>query len=147
MIKLENIGSLVTYNSNLGIMDTLNDIEIIIDNDLILEIGNNLRKIDNVINCNHKLVTPGFVDPHTHPVFLNAREDEFHMRLKGSTYEDIAASGGGIRSSVSDLRNVDISLLVSKLKSRMDSFLRFGTTTVECKSGYGLRYRVRAEIS
>ena len=58
-------------------MDTLNDIEIIIDNDLILEIGNDLRKIDNVINCNHKLVTPGFVDPHTHPVFLNAREDEF----------------------------------------------------------------------
>ena len=79
MIKLENIGSLVTYNSNLGIMDTLNDIEIIIDNDLILEIGNNLRKIDNVINCNHKLVTPGFVDPHTHPVFLNPREDEFNM--------------------------------------------------------------------
>ncbi|GIR88837.1 MAG: imidazolonepropionase [Candidatus Neomarinimicrobiota bacterium] len=60
------------------------------------------------------------------------------MRLKGSTYEDIAASGGGIRGSVSDLRNVDFSLLVSKLKSRMDSFLRFGTTTVECKSGYGL---------
>jgi len=138
MIKLENIGSLVTYNSNSGIMDTLNDVEIIIDNDLILEIGNNLRKIDNVINCNHKLVTPGFVDPHTHPVFLNAREDEFHMRLKGATYEDIVASGGGIRSSVSDLRNVDFSLLVSKLKSRMDSFLRFGTTTVECKSGYGL---------
>ena len=138
MIKLENIGSLVTYNSTLGIMDTLNDIEIIIDNDLILEIGNNLRKIDNVINCNHKLVTPGFVDPHTHPVFLNAREDEFKMRIEGATYEDIAASGGGIRSSVSDLRNVDISLLVSKLKSRMDSFLRFGTTTVECKSGYGL---------
>ena len=138
MIKLENIGSLVTYNSTLGIMDNLNDIEIIIDNDLILEIGNDLRKIDNVINCNHKLVTPGFVDPHTHPVFLNAREDEFHMRLKGSSYEDIAALGGGIRSSVSDLRNADISLLVSKLKSRMDSFLRFGTTTVECKSGYGL---------
>ena len=138
MIKLENIGSLVTYNSNLGIMDTLNDVEIIIDNDLILEIGNNLRKIDNVINCNHKLVTPGFVDPHTHPVFLNARKDEFHMRLKGATYEDIVASGGGIRSSVSDLKNVDFSLLVSKLKSRMDSFLRFGTTTVECKSGYGL---------
>jgi len=128
----------VTYNSSLGTMDTLNDIEIIIDNDLILEIGNNLRKIDNVINCNHKLVTPGFVDPHTHPVFFNARENEFHMRLKGATYEDIAASGGGIRSSVANLRNVDISLLVSKLKSRMDSFLRFGTTTVECKSGYGL---------
>ena len=82
MIKLENIGSLVTYNSTLGIMDTLNDIEIIIDNDLILEIGNNLRKIDNVINCNHKLVTPGFVDPHTHPVFLN-QEKMNSYEIKG----------------------------------------------------------------
>ena len=78
------------------------------------------------------------MDPHTHPVFLNSREDEFHMRLEGSTYEKIAASGGGIRSSIFDLRNAEISDIISKLKSRMDRFLSFGTTTVECKSGYGL---------
>ena len=138
MIKLENIGSLVTYNSISGLMTTLKDVEIIIDNEHILEIGKDLRNIDNVIDCNNKLVTPGFVDPHTHPVFLNSREDEFHMRLMGSTYEKIAASGGGIRSSIFDLRNADISDLISKLKSRMDRFLSFGTTTVECKSGYGL---------
>ena len=138
MIKLENIGSLVTYNSTSGLMNTYKDVEIIIDNELILEIGKNLSNIDSVIDCNNKLVTPGFVDPHTHPVFLNSREDEFHMRLAGSTYEKIAASGGGIRSSIFDLRNADISDLISKLKSRMDRFLTFGTTTVECKSGYGL---------
>ena len=138
MIKLENIGSLVTYNSISGLMNTLKDVEIIIDNEHILEIGKDLRNIDSVIDCNNKLVTPGFVDPHTHPVFLNSREDEFHLRLEGSTYEKIAASGGGIRSSIFDLRNADISDIISKLKSRMDRFLSFGTTTVECKSGYGL---------
>ena len=138
MIKLENIGSLVTYNSISGSMKTFKDVEIIIDSDLILEIGNNLRKIENTINCNHKLVTPGFVDPHTHPVFLSPRVDEFYSRLNGSTYENIAAGGGGIKSSVSDLRNASISELVLKLESRMDRFLSFGTTTVECKSGYGL---------
>ena len=119
-------------------MNTFKDVEIIIDNELILEIGKDLRNIDSVIDCNNKLVTPGFVDPHTHPVFLNSRENEFHMRLEGSTYEEIAASGGGIRSSIFDLRNADISDIISKLKSRMDRFLTFGTTTVECKSGYGL---------
>ena len=119
-------------------MNTLKDVEIIIDNELILEIGKDLGNIDSVIDCNNKLVTPGFVDPHTHPVFLNSREDEFHLRLEGSTYEKIAASGGGIRSSIFDLRNADISDIISKLKSRMDRFLSFGTTTVECKSGYGL---------
>ena len=138
MIKLENIGSLVTYNSISGLMNTLKDVEIIIDNEHILEIGKDLRNIDSVIDCNNKLVTPGFVDPHTHPVFINSREDEFRMRLEGSTYEKIAASGGGIRSSIFDLRNADISDIISKLKSRMDRFLSFGTTTVECKSGYGL---------
>ena len=138
MIKLENIGNLVTYNSISGLMDTLKDVEIIIDNEFILEIGKELRNIDSVIDCNNKLVTPGFVDPHTHPVFLNSREDEFHLRLEGSTYEKISASGGGIRSSIFDLRNADISDIISKLKSRMDRFLSFGTTTVECKSGYGL---------
>ncbi len=138
MIKLENIGNLVTYNSISGLMDTLKDVEIIIDNEFILEIGKELRNIDSVIDCNNKLVTPGFVDPHTHPVFLNSREDEFHLRLEGSTYEKIAASGGGIRSSIFDIRNADIPDIISKLKSRMDRFLSFGTTTVECKSGYGL---------
>ena len=138
MIKLENIGSLVTYNSISGSMETFKDVEIIIDSDLILEIGNNLRKIENTINCNHKLVTPGFVDPHTHPVFFSPRVDEFFSRLNGSTYENIAVEGGGIKSSVSDLRNASISELVLKLESRMDRFLSFGTTTVECKSGYGL---------
>ena len=52
------------------------------------------------IDCQEKMVTSGFVDPHTHPVFLNGREDEFKMRLEGKTYEEIANAGGGIINNV-----------------------------------------------
>ena len=138
MLKLKNIGQCVTYNSDLGNMDVQKDIEIIIENDLIIEIGKNLKSTDNTIDCNQMLVTPGFVDPHTHPVFWDTRIKEFELRLQGYSYEEIALSGGGINSSVANLRNADESDLVLRLKNRMDRFLQLGTTTVECKSGYGL---------
>ena len=138
MLKLNNIGQCVTYNSNLGKMDVQKDIEIIIENDFIIEIGKNLKDTDKIIDCNHMLVTPGFVDPHTHPVFWDTRLKEFELRLQGCSYEEIALSGGGINSSVADLRNAPESDLIFRLKNRMDRFLQLGTTTVECKSGYGL---------
>ncbi len=138
MLKLNNIGQCVTYNSDLGKMDVQRDIEIIIENDLIIEIGKDLKRTNNIIDCNQMLVTPGFVDSHTHPVFWDTRVKEFELRLQGSSYEDIALSGGGINSSVADLRNADESDLIFRLKNRMDRFLHLGTTTVECKSGYGL---------
>ncbi|MFL2983427.1 MAG: imidazolonepropionase [Candidatus Neomarinimicrobiota bacterium] len=138
MIKLNNIGQCVTYNSILDKMDVLADIEIIIQNDKIVEIGHNLKNIDNTIDCKKMLVTPGFVDSHTHPVFWDTRENEFQLRLQGYSYEEIALSGGGINSSVDDLRKADESDLIERLKNRMNRFLQFGTTTIECKSGYGL---------
>ena len=138
MIKLINIGQLVTYNSILESMHILNDVEVIIENDMIIEIGSSLRKVEDVIDCENKLVTPGFVDPHTHPVFYDTRENEFEMRLQGYSYQDIADSGGGIKNSVSDVRTASESDLIERVKRRMDSFLSLGTTTIECKSGYGL---------
>ena len=138
MIKLINIGQLVTYNSIIKSMHILKDVEIIIENDMIIEIGSSLRKVEDIIDCENKLVTPGFVDPHTHPVFYDTRENEFEMRLQGYSYQDIADSGGGIKNSVSDVRNASELDLIERVKRRMDSFLSLGTTTIECKSGYGL---------
>ena len=83
-------------------------------------------------------MTQGFVDPHTHPVFLNYRESEFNLRLKGNSYEEIAKAGGGIVNSIKDVRQTAKLDLINKVKNRMDTFLKLGTTTVECKSGYGL---------
>ena len=91
-LKLTNIGQLVTFDCEKNDMVILENTDIAIDGNIIVELGENLGDADQVINCHQKLVTPGFVDPHTHPVFLDGREDEFAMRLQGATYEDIANS-------------------------------------------------------
>ena len=83
-------------------------------------------------------VLPGFVDAHTHLPFAGWREREFDERLRGATYSDIAARGGGILSTVSRTRAVDREQLARDVRNRLDSMLRLGTTTVEAKSGYGL---------
>ncbi len=81
---------------------------------------------------------PGFVDPHTHPVFYKTREKEFEMRIQGKSYEEIAAAGGGIRNSVRVLRQASFEELAILAASRIRRFLEYGTTTIEAKSGYGL---------
>ncbi len=91
-----------------------------------------------IIDASGKIVTPGFVDSHTHPIFGDTRENEFEMRISGKSYEEIALAGGGIRSSVRSLRNTSKEELVEKVLPRLDRFLEYGTTTIEAKSGYGL---------
>ncbi|UCF63782.1 MAG: imidazolonepropionase [bacterium] len=81
---------------------------------------------------------PGFVDPHTHPVFYKTREEEFEMRILGKSYEEIAAQGGGIRNSVRAFRKASFQQLVELTYQRISQFIEYGTTTIEAKSGYGL---------
>jgi imidazolonepropionase len=81
---------------------------------------------------------PGFVDSHTHIAFAGFRESEFNRRLRGESYEQIAASGGGIASSVRQTRAASESDLVAGILARSTSMARYGTTTAEAKSGYGL---------
>jgi len=83
-------------------------------------------------------VLPGFVDPHTHLPFAGWREGEFVARLRGDTYESIAAAGGGIRSTVAATRRATLEELEALTLARLDRMLLHGTTTVEAKSGYGL---------
>ena len=91
-----------------------------------------------VIDAGRRVVMPGFVDAHTHPVFAGIRANEFEQRASGASYREIAAGGGGIRSTVRATRNASQGDLVKIGKRYADWFLRNGTTTVEAKSGYGL---------
>jgi imidazolonepropionase len=92
------------------------------------------------IDCCGNLLTPGFVDCHTHPIFNRTREHEFVARVQGATYQEIAAAGGGILFSVRDLRQTSSEILLKKLLQRLDRFAIHGTTTIEAKSGYGLDF-------
>jgi len=83
-------------------------------------------------------VLPGFVDPHTHLPFAGWREGEFVARLRGETYESIAAQGGGIRATVAAVRRAARAEIAALVAARLDRMLLHGTTTVEAKSGYGL---------
>jgi len=84
------------------------------------------------------VVTPGFVDSHTHPLFGKTRQGEFAMRAAGADYEEIAAAGGGILNSVRATRAADDSVIEANLRRVLSSMLSLGTTTLEAKSGYGL---------
>ena len=91
-----------------------------------------------VIDAGGRVVMPGFVDAHTHPVFAGTRVAEFEERAGGATYQEIAARGGGIQSTVRATREASLDELVTAGKRYANWFLRTGTTTVEAKSGYGL---------
>ena len=91
-----------------------------------------------VVDALGRVVLPGFVDAHTHPVFGGTRVDEFEERSKGATYEEIAARGGGIQSTVNATRATYEEVLTYECWRYSDWFLRSGTTTIEAKSGYGL---------
>ncbi len=91
-----------------------------------------------VLEAEGGLVVPGFVDAHTHPVFATTREAEFELRNQGRGYAEIAAAGGGILSTVRGVREASLEHLEAGLLARLDRFLEAGTTTLECKSGYGL---------
>lgn len=94
----------------------------------------------NVIDVTNKLISPAFVDPHTHPVFWGTRENEFVMRIQGKSYREIAEAGGGIRYSVRHLRQASEEQLIEAALTHLNHFLKNGTTTIEAKSGYGLTF-------
>jgi imidazolonepropionase len=152
-LLIRNIGQLVTMEGPVPrIGDKMKNLNIIEEaaiaaaGEEILALGKsdetmgkvNLAEGCTVIDAKKGVVTPGLVDPHTHPVFSMTRQNEFEMRLMGKSYQEIAKAGGGIRASVRDLRETSIQVLIEKTTRHLDTMLQYGTTTAEVKSGYGL---------
>ena len=96
------------------------------------------RKKITEIDCRGRVVLPGFVDSHTHPVFTHPRLVDFEKRISGASYEEISNAGGGIRASIDGVRKASRTELAEKVFAALAEMARHGTTTVEAKSGYGL---------
>jgi len=152
-LLIKNIGQLITMDGPVPRLGKdMNDLGMITDGALavageeILAVGDSDKVAGNtplaegctVVDADGRVVTPGFIDPHTHPVFSRTREKEFEMRIQGKTYMEIARAGGGIRASVRDLRETPKDILIQNTRKRLDIMLAHGTTTVEAKSGCGL---------
>ena len=149
-LVVTNIGQLITLGGMsapcvgkaLGELSVLENAALICRSGLIDWVGKqaDLPKLENynIIDAKKSVVTPGLVDAHTHPVFAGSREKEYELKILGKTYQEIAASGGGIRSTVRHTRAATEEDLLVESRGHIDLLLSHGTTTVEAKSGYGL---------
>ncbi len=90
------------------------------------------------VDCKQSLVTPGFVDSHTHAIFAGSREEELELKVKGVPYLEILKHGGGILKTVSQTRKASDEEIIEQTRRRLSRMLASGTTTFEVKSGYGL---------
>jgi imidazolonepropionase len=152
-LLISNLKQLVTVRSdgqpfkagremrNLGIMENAS---VLVENGIITWIGNaadftnTLEPDADTIDGSSYVALPGFVDSHTHAVFGGSRENEFALRAEGKTYQEIAAQGGGILSSVNATRAATRKELRKAASKRLDAMMQHGTTSVEIKSGYAL---------
>jgi imidazolonepropionase len=125
-------------------LDVIEDAGVFVRDGIINRVGSR-REVESLVDDNSdvvdaggRILLPGFVDAHSHPVFAGTRVDEFEERVGGATYQEIAARGGGIQSTVNRTREATLDELVTAARRYAQWFLRTGTTTVEAKSGYGL---------
>ncbi len=151
-IILKNASELVTCSGferkigkDMNNIHVIKDGAVVIKDGIITKVGKTNEVLNGfdtteykVIDCTGKTVTPGFVDSHTHLVFGGYRDEEFSWRLRGDSYVSIMERGGGIVKTVNGTRSASFDELFNEGIKRLNSMARFGVTTVESKSGYGL---------
>ena len=128
-------------------MDTLpsiNNAYLLIENGKISDFGkmSEISKIDNVetIDAKNKIVLPCWCDSHTHSVYTGNRSDEYLQRIKGVSYQEIADNGGGILKSSRQINSISEDELFFESKNRIEKLIKYGTGSLEIKTGYGLSY-------
>lgn len=139
---LHHAAQVVTPRSD-GTFEVLENGAVVAEGETIVFVGSSEEALDRyhdpkAVDVSGKVLLPGFVDAHTHAIFGGDRCSEFLMRLRGATYQEIAAAGGGIQSTVRATRAASHEALLESATRDLRLMLEYGTTTVEIKSGYGL---------
>ncbi len=143
-IVITGIGELVTNDPAVGgLLGIVRDATVVVEEGVVVYAGpsgdlGGAYAEHRTIDAEGRAVIPGFVDAHTHAVFAGDRASEFHARLRGASYEDVLAAGGGIYSTVAATREAGFVELIGKSLPRFRRMASTGTTTVEVKTGYGL---------
>ena len=145
-VLVQNIGVLATAQGKSahsgekqGEIAQLKDAWVLIEDGVIAKVGTGAApEAAETIDAGGNLVTPGLVDAHTHLIFGGWRQNELGLKLHGASYLDIQNAGGGIQSTTNATRGASEEELAAKAEKALDEMLRFGTTTCEAKSGYGL---------
>lgn len=137
LLLIENASEILTMRDGIGVVK---DASILVEDGVINNIGRikTRRSRIKTIDARGCVVCPGFVDSHTHLVYGGSREDEFTLRVTGMKYEKIAKKGGGIASTVKKTRETTEQELYELGMRRIMNVIKHGTTTIECKTGYGL---------
>ena len=142
---IHNSSSIVTFEDEQSPMPRVKTLEngaIGIKDGIIMAIGTSREILaehsGELLDARGTMILPGFVDSHTHPVFVHTREQEFTMRLMGKSYVEISQAGGGIRSTLRTSREADEETLYNLAYKRIRRMISLGTTSLEAKSGYGL---------
>jgi imidazolonepropionase len=131
----------------------IRDAAVLVHGDRIAALGTR-RRVESLrgarraerIDLGGRVLLPGFVDSHTHLIFPASRAMEYEQRIAGATYEQIARAGGGIRSTVRNLRRATARSLQDRAMANLREFAAHGTTTLEAKSGYGLDWKSELKI-
>lgn len=143
ILTVDSFGSGRKKGQAASVLNILSGHDIIVENGLVkdfIPFHSPLTTAHRTVDVKGKVITPGFVECHTHSLFAGDRSAEYRMKLEGKSYEDIAAMGGGIVSSVRAVRETPESDLLTLLLKRVDNFISQGVTSLEIKSGYGLSY-------
>ncbi len=143
LVTLDGYSDKPAVKSDMRNLGIIRDGAVAIENGRIIDVGKSSSlaekySAETVINADKKIVLPGFIDAHTHLLFLGSREEELTYKLEGMSYLEILQRGGGILKTVRETRSASIQELVKAGIERLDNMLVHGVTTVEGKSGYGL---------
>ena len=137
--KIINLSKVYSWDTILNSLSIKNNQQILIEDNKISKIDNVITDdADEIIDGMNCIATPGFIDSHTHPIFVGNRANEFIMRLNGKSYNEIKKNGGGILSSIKNVRKASFDKLLQSSIENIKPFIYYGTTTLEAKSGYGL---------
>lgn len=142
LVQVREAGIQKVSGDDMNVLPTLKNAFLLIEDDKIKDFGFmndiNITDVENVVNCEGKIILPTWCDSHTHIVYAGNRENEFADKIRGLSYEEIAKNGGGILNSAKKLQSTSETELYEQSRKRLEEIIMMGTGAVEIKSGYGL---------